>query len=534
VAVVQFHISLDMHTPTPGFATLVAWDSSHIQLTNGPIFYTYYGNFTFGNVSGTTLTDFSGTLTGATRTTSGILDTSITGGSVPANTIFQLIQSGQGQAANQIVYAGNDQFTVQPGTHVIDGYGGYNTVTEPSPVAAYKIAKSGSSVLVNNASGNPVLTSDTLFNIQQIVFPDGYYDTQSGIFVPNVSSGLLASLSISQQLELIYVAYFNRAADAGGSTFWSGQNVQAQGRGQSAAVALSNISNSFQPQPEAIALYPFFGTPNLNLNSPSGQFAVGGFVNSVFSNLFSHAADTVGLNYWIGQISSGAVGAGTSALAIANGATGSDATELQNKIAVAQDFTTRTNAAGLGLSAPLPSSFLPAAHNVLNSVDGTSLNDASVTAGMNATTAYVSAASTSKANVLASGTGASLAAPQISSVSASTGLNAPALTFIGTPTVVTLGGTVDSAQFTLTNGSGIETIANFQYGVDQLNLDLSGADASVLRTFDTTVDGSHAIAIASSNDLGHGVMLLNMPTADTASALLASHITIMEGHALIG
>ena len=83
------------------------------------------------------------------------------------------------------------------------------------------------------------------------------------------------------------------------------------------------------------------------------------------------------------------MGLGAAALAIANGATGSDAIELQNKIAVALDFTTRTSAAGIGASGTLPSSFLPAARNVLTGVDGASLNDASVTAGMNATTTYI-------------------------------------------------------------------------------------------------------------------------------------------------
>jgi hypothetical protein len=202
------------------------------------------------------------------------------------------------------------------------------------------------------------------------------------------SSGLLGSLNVNQQLELIYIAYFNRAADGGGFGFWGGQNVQAQNGGQSAAIALTNIANSFTPQPETIALYPFLATPNLNLNTPAAQAGLTTFINSLYGNLFGHAPDTAGLNYWLGQLTSGTVGLGAAALAIANGATGTDSIELQNKITVALDFTTKTSTAGLGVTS-VPASLKTAAHSVLTGVDGTSLNDASVTAGIAATTGYL-------------------------------------------------------------------------------------------------------------------------------------------------
>ena len=198
-------------------------------------------------------------------------------------------------------------------------------------------------------------------------------------------AGLIDGLTTSQQLELIYIGYFNRAADGAGFAFWAGQNVQAQASGQSAATSLTNIANSFTPQPETLALYPFLGSAS-NLASPAGQASLTTLINNVFSNLFGHTADPGGLTYWLGQITSGAVGLGAAILAIANGATGADAIELQNKITVAVDFTTRTQAAGLGTSS---ASFLAAAHSVLTGVDGTSLNDASVTAGITATTTFI-------------------------------------------------------------------------------------------------------------------------------------------------
>ena len=152
-----------------------------------------------------------------------------------------------------------------------------------------------------------------------------------GATVTVVGPNLLNALSISQQLELIYIAYFNRAGDGGGVTFWSGQNGQAQNAGQSAALALTNIANSFTPQPETIALYPFLGTPNINLNSPEGQAGLTTFINTLYGNLFGHAPDAAGQSYWVGQLTSGAVGLGAAALAIANGATGADAFEVLNQ-----------------------------------------------------------------------------------------------------------------------------------------------------------------------------------------------------------
>ena len=34
-------------------------------------------------------------------------------------------------------------------------------------------------------------------------------------------------------------------------------------------MALTNIANSFEPQPETIALYPFLGGTNINLADPA-------------------------------------------------------------------------------------------------------------------------------------------------------------------------------------------------------------------------------------------------------------------------
>jgi hypothetical protein len=147
---------------------------------------------------------------------------------------------------------------------------------------------------------------------------------------------VLSGLTVARQIELIYIAYFNRAADSPGLAFWSGQITAAENEGQSAATALNSVANSFAPQPETEALYPsldpYLTSSPPPLNTTSGIAAVTTFVDAVYMNLFNRAADTAGQNYWVGQIVNGSIGPGAAALAIANGAIGTDAIALENKI----------------------------------------------------------------------------------------------------------------------------------------------------------------------------------------------------------
>jgi serralysin len=115
----------------------------------------------------------------------------------------------------------------------------------------------------------------------------------------------------------------------------------------------------------------------------------------------------------------------------------------------------------------------------------------------------------------------------------SAGLNQPSLAFIGTPDAIVLGTAGATIEYALAPSSGIETIANFTLGRDELNIDLMGSASNVLQAFDTTVSGNAAIAITSSADRTHGIVLLST-SGQTAASLLPSHLTVTDGHALIG
>lgn len=382
------------------------------------------------------------------------------------------------------------------------GGGSYNTATgvftDMGSTAAVTAALDG---LVFTPTAHQALPGQTVTTKFAITMTDSAglsaTDGNTSIVTTETSQptpGLLAGLTAGQQLELIYVAYFNRAADSGGEAFWSGQNAQAQAAGQSAAATLTDIANSFEPQLETIALYPFLGAANLNLSTPAAQTGLLAFIANVYGNLFGHAADADGDAYWFGQITSGAVGVGAAALAIVNGATGTDAIEVQNKIAVALDFTTRTGSAGLGQAASLPTSFLAAARSALTGVDGTSLNDGSVTDGISATTTYIAAAT--QQIVAHASLSVGSVEPNVITVTGTNQLIDPGM---GNATIQFLPGA--SGDLVLHAG-GVDQVSDFDPGADALDfralfsgakIDLNGDIAALAQYVSITDQGNDAV-----------------------------------------
>ncbi len=117
--------------------------------------------------------------------------------------------------------------------------------------------------------------------------------------------------------------------------------------------------------------------------------------------------------------------------------------------------------------------------------------------------------------------------------SAAAGLHAASLSFIGSPRQVVMGTMPATVDYKVAAGGGIEAIAGFRYGLDQLRIDLAGTPMADLAAFDTTVGGQHAVSLASNADLAHGVVLLGMGPGQTAADLMAHHLTFAGGEALV-
>ena len=116
------------------------------------------------------------------------------------------------------------------------------------------------------------------------------------------------------QIQNAYVAFFNRPADVAGLTYWS-----------SYAGSSADLLNTFAQSTEYKSLYSAMNSTQL--------------VNAVYQNLFGHAPDIEGLNYWVNQLDQGKLAIGNIADAINKGAQGTDATIIANKTTAATEFT---------------------------------------------------------------------------------------------------------------------------------------------------------------------------------------------------
>lgn len=111
-------------------------------------------------------------------------------------------------------------------------------------------------------------------------------------------------------LNKAYLAYFGRPADITGLSYF--KNLEQ-----------ADVIKAFDASAESQALY---GT---NLVAK---------VNAIYNNLFNRDAEPAGLQYWVNQISTGAITAAGAAFAILNGAQGTDVTSVANKLTAAQAF----------------------------------------------------------------------------------------------------------------------------------------------------------------------------------------------------
>jgi hypothetical protein len=230
-------------------------------------------------------------------------------------------------------------------------------------------------------------------------------------------TGILESLTPAEEIAGIYIGYFDRGPDAAGFSFWESQYTQALSGGQSTDQALKNIANSFAPQPETLALYPFLST-SLDPNSAADVTGVDNLIVSVYANLFGRtpAATDSGVQYWAGQILTGQVGLGQAILDIANGATGADAATVLNKVVVASYLAAEEVALGIGTTAPVPAALVSQLHSVLASVTSdpatVSVAEAASLTGSDATTSASSSASQMSSSDIVQPTGIPAASHQ--------------------------------------------------------------------------------------------------------------------------
>lgn len=199
-------------------------------------------------------------------------------------------------------YEGDDLFLSDlDGTDSIDGGDGRDTVRFES-VAQGDMTLTFGGAITTVSDRTDTGGTAALLRVETIVTEGGVQldlDKHNGI-------GLISAADLTTLTEL-YIAYFDRAADALGLSFWA-TAFQTNG------FSFEAIADLFFTQPETVALY-------------SGV-SDGDFVTAVYNNVLGRNPDQAGFDFWTGQLAAGNVtesGFILDLLAGARAATGSPA-----------------------------------------------------------------------------------------------------------------------------------------------------------------------------------------------------------------
>ena len=170
----------------------------------------------------------------------------------------------------------------------------------------------------------------------------------------------------TDQVQKVYIAYYGRAADPVGLKYWAAK-VETDG--------LAGIMASFGASAEATTLY--------------GSLTNTAMVNALYKQSFGRDADFAGLMHYAGELTAGTMTAATIAQNIFDGATGTDATILANKLIVAKAYTTAVDTASevVAYSGTVAAT---SARALLTTIDATT-----VTTGFDVATSIASIVSTS-------------------------------------------------------------------------------------------------------------------------------------------
>ncbi|TVR02202.1 MAG: DUF4214 domain-containing protein [Desulfovibrionales bacterium] len=129
-----------------------------------------------------------------------------------------------------------------------------------------------------------------------------------------------------------YVAYWGRSPDSDGLAYW--MDMVNSGRLNTAEVA-----EVFAMSDEAKAMYAYFRSPGTATDAQRGEF-----IRAVYRNLLNREADASGLNYWVGELRTGASTPGLAIGNIINAAMSAGSTDwlvIRNKVEVANYFAWR-------------------------------------------------------------------------------------------------------------------------------------------------------------------------------------------------
>lgn len=133
-------------------------------------------------------------------------------------------------------------------------------------------------------------------------------------------------------VQRIYVAYFGRPADPDGQAYWA-----EQFRYYGVPTSMNALVNSYDSNAAVRALVDSFGQSQESKDLYPGDNEQ--FIVAIYRNLFGREPDLAGKNYWQGMLDAGRMTRSFAALLIMAGAQADDITVINNKTAVAGNFT---------------------------------------------------------------------------------------------------------------------------------------------------------------------------------------------------
>nr|WP_295712855.1 DUF4214 domain-containing protein [uncultured Halomonas sp.] len=125
----------------------------------------------------------------------------------------------------------------------------------------------------------------------------------------------MENMTSADLAQLLYVAYYGRPADEAGQQFWAARIDE---------VGVEGIAADFGNSTE--------------FDTEFGDMGSVALINNLYDQLFGREAEAEGLQYWLDVLADGTPLASI-AYAIAEGAQGGDATGLQNKVTLSNQFT---------------------------------------------------------------------------------------------------------------------------------------------------------------------------------------------------
>lgn len=121
----------------------------------------------------------------------------------------------------------------------------------------------------------------------------------------------MSSSQYNNVVEKCYLAYYGRPGDSAGLAYWTARLEVGGGN-------LQGIIEAFASSAEATSLYGGLGNEAK--------------ITKIYQQLFNHDPDTAGLQYYLGQLNSGAMTIASIMLNVADGAIGTDANHLNTAI----------------------------------------------------------------------------------------------------------------------------------------------------------------------------------------------------------